>query len=346
MQIRFSVLVLLIAIGSGCTHTQLRTNTVRKAETLNDIYQQQVLDNLAKFICDPNSLPHFAVPTQGTSAVNDSIGADGGVSWNFTRFVGATLGSGGTRQMTENWVMEPVRDPRKLERMRCAYQMVVSRCGFCDLGACPDCHQVLNKFYTGETHNSEWTCKSDRVSPACLNACEPWFGAGKECDVPSNCNCTLVGHYCDQYVWVNPTCYDQLAKLTLCILDFAENDPPPLRKPTKEVTLYLTKDGLPSNSANASQVVVAEVAEDIGNVFELSVSNVHQVNTTQADGTKSTNPDAPLGILDLPGRSTQPMPGGKYYVPGQLVPDRAKEIFGRDKSRGILETSELLESVR
>ena len=49
--------------GTGCTHVQLRKNTVNQADTLSEIYQQQVLDNLAMFVYDYYSLPHFAIPT-------------------------------------------------------------------------------------------------------------------------------------------------------------------------------------------------------------------------------------------------------------------------------------------
>jgi hypothetical protein len=265
------VLVALAMCSTGCTQTQLRTNTVRKAETLNDIYQQQVLDNLAKFIVDPNSLPHFAIPSQGTSAVNDSLASDGGLTWNSTILNGARLNGGGSRQMQENWVLTPVSDPRKLERMRCAYQMVVSRCGFCTLGSCPDNQQVLNKFYTGSAADSSWMAKNDRVSTQCLIACEPWFGRGKKRDIPKECDCLLVGRYCDQYVWVAPRCHDQLAKLTLCMLDFAINDSP--KGPVKTVKLFLAQDGTATTEEHATQVVETVVPTNVDDVSNLSVSN-------------------------------------------------------------------------
>lgn len=56
---------LIMPSGIGCTHMHLHRSTVRQAGTLDDIYQQQVLDNLAKFVYDSNSLPHFAFPNQG-----------------------------------------------------------------------------------------------------------------------------------------------------------------------------------------------------------------------------------------------------------------------------------------
>ncbi|MFM2001710.1 MAG: hypothetical protein RI963_1136 [Planctomycetota bacterium] len=62
-----SLLATLIAVGlfSGCTHRQLRWNTTHQAQTLTDIYEQQVLDNLAMFVRNPNSTPFFAFPNAG-----------------------------------------------------------------------------------------------------------------------------------------------------------------------------------------------------------------------------------------------------------------------------------------
>ncbi|MEM8864785.1 MAG: hypothetical protein AAGF31_04490, partial [Planctomycetota bacterium] len=47
---------------TGCTTARaLRHNTVSQANTVADIHQQQVLDNLAKFVHDPYAIPSFAV---------------------------------------------------------------------------------------------------------------------------------------------------------------------------------------------------------------------------------------------------------------------------------------------
>jgi hypothetical protein len=39
--------LMLSMLACGCTHTQLRKNTIRQAGTLTDTYTQQVMDNLA-----------------------------------------------------------------------------------------------------------------------------------------------------------------------------------------------------------------------------------------------------------------------------------------------------------
>ena len=60
---------------AGCTHVQLKRNTVRQAFTVGDIQQQQVLNNLARFVYDINSLPSFSIPTR--EAQRDRCGSVG-----------------------------------------------------------------------------------------------------------------------------------------------------------------------------------------------------------------------------------------------------------------------------
>src|SRR5262245_31383339 len=113
----------------GCAHQQLRWNTTHQARTLTDIYEQQVLDNLARFVHDPNALPSFAFPNQGGSDVTDtgSVGSD--TTWNRIGFVSEVLRLSGTRGVKEAWTMTPVYDVRRLELMKCAYQHALVSAG-------------------------------------------------------------------------------------------------------------------------------------------------------------------------------------------------------------------------
>lgn len=91
----------ILTLAAGCAHRQLRWNTVRQSATLTEIYEQQVLDNLAMFVRDPGSLPFFAFPVGGGSDVTDegSIGTD--IRWNATTFVDDVLRISGRRNMRE-----------------------------------------------------------------------------------------------------------------------------------------------------------------------------------------------------------------------------------------------------
>lgn len=146
----FGLAVLLAA--TGCTHAQLRFNTVNQAKTVADVHTQQVLDNLAKFVHNPNALPHFSYPNQGAASVTDALSGGNQFGFNPSRLTGWGFNTGGSRTNGESYTMTPVNDPRKLELMKCAYQRAIAAC--CRYGAsmdCPDCERRLNSFYTGST---------------------------------------------------------------------------------------------------------------------------------------------------------------------------------------------------
>ena len=115
--------VLAVSMLAGCTHVQLRKNTVRQSETHSEIYEQQVMDNLAKFVYDQGALPHFAIANAGASGVEDSGNINGQLNWDrFSHgFASAFLGGSVSRRANESWTLVPVSDPRRLQLMRCAY---------------------------------------------------------------------------------------------------------------------------------------------------------------------------------------------------------------------------------
>ena len=179
--------LITVLILSGCTtHRALRRNTVKQAETVTDIHQQQVLDNLAKFLHDPYAVPSFALATQGTSDVTDRGSTGGTTIWNSGGFSTFTLPFSGDRTAKENWTMTPITDPRKLELMRCAYQRVLANCGVAESICCPDCKKRFNKFYTGRAYKTKYTEEGEK----CFD-CDD-FGRLKNlvdqpCDAPCVC---------------------------------------------------------------------------------------------------------------------------------------------------------------
>ncbi len=277
MDTKFAVLVITAAIAgfTGCTHTQLRVNSVRQSNTLSEIHQQQVLNNLAKFIYDPNALPDFATPQSGFNQVQDQGNLGFGVSWIRNGFSLANLNGSGSRTANQNWTLIPVNDPRKLELMRCAYQKAVAGYTTSAAGGCPDCDKRFKEFYgsvkgapaksdptKATTHvigpgDESW---GGQVTSKCLNTCWLHIGCG-EC-LPKHHPCRLVGNYCGVQVWVDPGVgTDELSKLTLAILDYALNDPPAARQ--KQVVAYFGADGVSkATPSTAAYVVTAAIPFD------------------------------------------------------------------------------------
>ena len=134
-----TTLLLIVALASGCAHEHLRYRTVGQANTLNDIFERQVLDNLAKFVAEPASVPSFAFPDEGNTNVTDSFTITG---TPFDAFR-AAAGVNETRGGTETWGLEPITNPDKLYLMRCAYQRAIG-CSAED--PCVDCCERRKTF--------------------------------------------------------------------------------------------------------------------------------------------------------------------------------------------------------
>jgi hypothetical protein len=301
MKSAWPLFLIAAACIAGCTDLQLQTNTVRESLTVIEIEQQQVLDNLARFCCNYNSIPSFSYPNLGSAIVTDSGTAGLGPTWSRVvqgptagQFLFTALGLSltGSRQAQESFTLTPINDPRKLELMRCAYQRAVSSCGYGppesasamsatfdpsghggskESQRCPDCESVFNKFYTGDPNGVISDSAHGITTSDCLKSDFCWFHSGPKKCVPKHC--VSVGHYCDLYVWVLPEGQDQLTRLTLAILDYAQNSAP--IGLNKTVVFWVDEYGIPTEQKLAVGSVTATVGID-----ELPAS---LLNTTNAE---------------------------------------------------------------
>ena len=263
MSVRLHIVGSLVAclFCNGCLHTQLRRNAVDQAATLPEFYQHQVLDNLAMFVVDPNSLPFFALPADGLSQLEDRRSVSANWDWSRTMlgnflFSDVGLDADHARSTRESWELTPVTDPRKLARMRCAYQYAVAvhRSDAVPSATCPSCVNLLDAFDgAGSSHITQECLQR-------LGECGKWFRTGGKSDVPKRRGCAYVGHHCGCYVWVVPGCRDKLAQLTMAIMDYALRDPAPA--PTKTVQFFVDAQGLPVPEAEAVAKVHEVVAAD------------------------------------------------------------------------------------
>jgi hypothetical protein len=115
--------VLLIAL-CGCTHVQLQRDTVQQGSTLTDIQYHQVLDNLAMFATDPNSLAWHVKVTGGVVQVADQGGAGfaaSGVRVPFLAPNGSVM-----RNVLGQWNVDTVIEADDLELLQLAYQKAVN----------------------------------------------------------------------------------------------------------------------------------------------------------------------------------------------------------------------------
>jgi hypothetical protein len=216
MMSRAILLTGLLSTLSGCTHLALRNDTVRTTNTLADLQFQQILDNVARFQCNPDTVPSFAVASAGTVSVLDQCGA--GLSPTYSPTLPFFQQGGGAlpilsllfpftaqRSVTENWSLTPITDADNLRRLRCAFRLLV-------MGkATPNyefCVKQMKEFFAGEE-----AALADYFPP------REWYGVGGKKDVPK-CACYVGCHGCT-YVWVTPEGMNDLALFTMGALDLA-----------------------------------------------------------------------------------------------------------------------------
>jgi hypothetical protein len=112
--------LLVTAAVAGCTNTQLRHSTVCQIKTLADLQHQIVLNNLAAFACDPNTIPSQANLTFGATQVIDSGTANTQVINSAMNSLLLTLGL--SRGIVDQWTSVPVTDEMTLQLLRVAYR--------------------------------------------------------------------------------------------------------------------------------------------------------------------------------------------------------------------------------
>lgn len=241
-----------LAVLSGCaTHRALVRITPAANGTLSDIYYQQVLDNVARFMVNPDSLPSFAMVTAGTVNVEDERSAGFNPTYNptLTRAMqgGGALpilslffGTGASRRITENWSTTPVTDADNLRRLRCAFQLLVGT----GTEECDQCVERLRGFFLGSTESLECALPTG------------WFMTGSECDVPSDA--CYVSHCGDLYVWVEPWQVDGFTRFTISILDIATGE---IHAPLRSVVKTYRGAPEPGN-LQSTEVTTTEVDHD------------------------------------------------------------------------------------
>ena len=238
---RITILIAFLSLSfCGCTHLQLQRNYNHQAKSISQIYEHQVLDNLAMFASNHNATPFFAVPGTGTNSVNDQLKTDGiaGIlTGRFWKFV--TLG--GSRQMNETWPLIPVVEPNRLQLMQCAYQRSIG--AFAD--DCQQCCKIEQAWY-GNSYICGGPCD---ITCGWLKTSTHWS------DVPKCC-CNSYGRHCGLYAWVEPCHQDQFSRLVMRIVDYASGKPSPPKQNT-EIRFYLNADGSPGSIADHFSAMIA-----------------------------------------------------------------------------------------
>ena len=132
-----------LLLNVGCASTQLNYNTVEVSSTIDNIYVRQTLNNLSKFIDDPNAIPSQVMMVGGTiqtvNTINPSITFPITAQLAKTATATPTLltlasantlagvgaGVNGTNSAEQNYTIAPLNDANTLRNQRALYRHAV-----------------------------------------------------------------------------------------------------------------------------------------------------------------------------------------------------------------------------
>jgi hypothetical protein len=196
----------------------LERHTLAQGESVAELRYLEVVDNLALVARDPGALPAYSSIFAGTAQVTDTAqfgttlvwlvkGIMSSVSYGlFTEAANPQL----SRSVSENWSLDPLVVPEKVEAMRCACRWVISgpekACGSCPgLLASPEQDHSPGRHFG--------------VAERLARLPSGWLHVGRMLEVP---HCARYkAHSGDTWVWVMPDGMAALADFTLVLQDIA-----------------------------------------------------------------------------------------------------------------------------
>jgi hypothetical protein len=283
--VRTALFLCLFSALAGCTSDALRNETVKTTNTLTDLEYQQILDNVARFQDDLDSVPSIAVASSGTVSISDQAGA--GVSPTYSPTLSNAQQGGGAlpilsilfpfsaqRAVTENWSLTPITDADNLRHLRCAYRLLV-------MGEkTPNytfCVNQMKEFFAGEEADLV-----DYFPP------RSWYAVGGKKDVPKDA--CYVGQHGGTYVWVMPGGRNDLALFTMGALDLATGK---MRTPQR--TVVRTYKGEPTTQ-NLVETTVTSTEDDDAALAAISSGRTRPKERPRVTDSPPFNP----GLLAVP----------------------------------------------
>jgi hypothetical protein len=231
----------------GCTTLALRHETVNQSETVSDYRYRAALHCLAMVAAQPDTLPSYALLSNGVAAVTQTGIASPMLGWAGAPevFSSVSLGFTATHSPMLNWTVSPVTDYTQLAALRAACQWVL----FGPENLAPDSLAIL----VDPEHPGlkEWPPKPHfGVAHRLSSLPHDWLHRGRRCDVPVGA--CFKAHCGDMWVWIMPDGLEGLAAFTLVLQDIAtllvvppDTTVPQNLAPPLLVTLWLVDNTLP-----------------------------------------------------------------------------------------------------
>jgi hypothetical protein len=300
-------LLTLIAMPSqGCISLQLQKLTNNHAKTFADVYEKQVLDNLAVFVVNPNATPFFSVPGQS----QNSAGSKGNLNFGGDDNILKTIGLSGEGSHLLSSTMNPVTDANRLRLMQCAYQRAVGAAE----QACQECSEI----------EADWFGPSNPLNGECTITCG-WLRTSINWrDVPKCCR-NKYGKHCGTYTWVDPCQSEEFSRLVMLIIEYATGDKNVSQSPSTTIQYYLNPDNT-LGSVNDHSAVVTTVGADASSLRQLrddlGITRAQIDETERQLGAinkllaEAKDPSINLPELNLKMQSAKLFPGRKSLLDG------------------------------
>jgi hypothetical protein len=229
--------LLLLGCFSGCLIRASKQATLSQIDSAMDVRYREVIENLAMIASNPDALPAYSSIYYGTMQLQDSVQVSPTTLWQrnaagATLFNSQVLDIPASRQLLENWSLDPQIVPEKIAAIRAACQWVLFRVPPSDADG-----QTLGQYqptlcpgyYFGVAEQLATLVASD---PCWLHCSDHRW------DVP-RCACYSAGCH-GRYVWVEPSGMQGLSQFTLILQQIARFDlsrgPQPYTR-TRQVTV-------------------------------------------------------------------------------------------------------------
>ena len=283
------LLALVAGAGIGCTMMSLERHTVAQTDSAIELRYREVMDNLALIASNPSALPSYSSIYSGSAAVQDTGQL---VSTTIVPYSAGSeaLNPSVTRQITENWVLDPLLDPERMEAIRAACQWVI--------GGADQVNKESISLLIRPDQAPQGPMRHFGVADELSRLPVGWLGVGKRSNVPA---CALYKAHCGEtWVWVAPNGMRGLAKFTLILQHIARIpinsgtlfNLPPVFNPI----VFATSDTAPGSRI---QTTVQAVVDQNGNlVTDVPYFKV-RIDDTRSDSNL-------ISILSASGLSTVP----------------------------------------
>jgi hypothetical protein len=205
--------LLALATCHGCTTVSLTEYTINQNRTAGECRDRAVLDCLASVAANPDSLPSYAVYSNGVTTLQDTVNPGYTATWAPAKATANALAITASRSPKGLWTVDPAADYERLEAFHAACLWVL----FGPERAWAQHPEILGdaQEYLNQKPHFGVASRLAKLPPG-------WLRVGNLTDVPVNAY--YKSHCGKTWVWVMPDAAESFAQFVLVFQDIATLD--------------------------------------------------------------------------------------------------------------------------